>query len=416
MDDKKKERRSLRRAAVFLLMLLMLAAIGSAADAATVRLNKRTLTLAVGKTYRLKVTGSQETVTFSSSKKSVAAVNRYGKVTAKKAGTAVITAKVGSTKLKCKVTVTQPVTSVKLDKSTLTVTAGKTGQLTVTVAPANATNKKLVWSSSDRSVATINYAGKVTALKAGTVTITVKALDGSGKKASCKVTVKAKNSSGTDTNTNTNTSGGPMRKKFLAALEKFSKQVQSDYAAGNYWTYKGTQYLTWEDAKKGRSFDCAQLSNLAFRDIGIFPTNVKVARYAFWDTVAGYGVNGKVYFSSGTFKGQYSGEVYNDGFYLKDVSALHKGIVSTRTLIERYADILTVNKSVSQLLAEGNLVAGDICAIQGQGHTIVYAGDGCWYDAGRGANYSNGVFTTLGPTKMEYMNSAVVVQIIRIRN
>lgn len=78
------------------------------AEAATIKLNAKKKSLKVGKTYTLKVSGTKKKVTWSSDKKSVATVNSKGKVTAKKAGTATITAKVAGKKLTCKITVTKP--------------------------------------------------------------------------------------------------------------------------------------------------------------------------------------------------------------------------------------------------------------------------------------------------------------------
>lgn len=77
------------------------------ASAATqkVKLNATKKTLTEGKTFTLKVSGTKKTVTYSSSKKSVATVTKKGKVTAKKAGSATITAKVDGKKYSCKVTV-----------------------------------------------------------------------------------------------------------------------------------------------------------------------------------------------------------------------------------------------------------------------------------------------------------------------
>lgn len=74
-------------------------------NAATVKLNKKTTTLIKGKTLTLKVTGTKKKVTWKSSNKKVATVSTKGKVTAKKKGTATITAKVGKKKLTCKITV-----------------------------------------------------------------------------------------------------------------------------------------------------------------------------------------------------------------------------------------------------------------------------------------------------------------------
>lgn len=79
------------------------------------------------------------------------------------------------------------VTGVSLNKTTASVEIGKTETLTATVAPENATNKSVSWSSGDTKVATVS-AGKVTAVAAGESVITVKTADGS-KTATCTVTV-----------------------------------------------------------------------------------------------------------------------------------------------------------------------------------------------------------------------------------
>ncbi len=77
----------------------------SVAQAATIKLSKKTLTLEVGKSQTLKITGTTAKVTWSSSNKSVATVSTKGKVTAKKAGKATITATVSKKKYNCIVTV-----------------------------------------------------------------------------------------------------------------------------------------------------------------------------------------------------------------------------------------------------------------------------------------------------------------------
>lgn len=74
-------------------------------SATTVKISKKNLTLNAGKTYTLKITGTNKKVKWSSSNKKVATVNSQGKVTAKKKGTAKITAKVGNKKYTCTVKV-----------------------------------------------------------------------------------------------------------------------------------------------------------------------------------------------------------------------------------------------------------------------------------------------------------------------
>lgn len=83
------------------------------------------------------------------------------------------------------------VIKVGLNYSTIYLTKGKSKRLKATVSPSNATKKSVKWSSSNKKIAAVNAKGKVTGKKAGTVTITVKATDGSGKKAVCKVVVTA---------------------------------------------------------------------------------------------------------------------------------------------------------------------------------------------------------------------------------
>lgn len=83
------------------------------------------------------------------------------------------------------------VTGVTLDKTTLSLDTGKKAQLVATVAPSNATNKAVTWSSDNTEVATVDGSGKVTTVKAGTANIKVTTKDGS-KSASAKVTVTAK--------------------------------------------------------------------------------------------------------------------------------------------------------------------------------------------------------------------------------
>lgn len=112
--------------------------------------------------------------------------------------TAVVTAEDGTTKKTYSVTFskegTEPpatvdVTGVTLDQTSLTLKIGNTATLTATVAPSNATNKNVSWSSNKESVATVNANGVVTAKAEGTATITVTTEDG-GKTATCAVEVK----------------------------------------------------------------------------------------------------------------------------------------------------------------------------------------------------------------------------------
>ena len=166
-----------------------------------IAISDSTKELEVGDTAQLTVstipTNATETLTYSwsSSDDKVATVDQTGKVTAVAEGEATITvsAKDGAFTAECTVTVkeTVPVESVSLDKETAELEEGQSLTLVATVLPENATNKDVIWSSSDDEVATVDETGKVTAVKAGEATITVTTEDGA-KTDTCVVTVKEK--------------------------------------------------------------------------------------------------------------------------------------------------------------------------------------------------------------------------------
>ncbi len=82
------------------------------------------------------------------------------------------------------------VRKLTLNKTKATLNPADTLTLKATVTPSNATNKAVTWKSSNTKVATVSSSGKVTAKAAGTATITCTAKDGSGKSATCKITVR----------------------------------------------------------------------------------------------------------------------------------------------------------------------------------------------------------------------------------
>lgn len=105
----KKNRKKIQVITGLLAFALMMVVPSVSANAASAKLNKKTATVTVGKTVKLKVKNTGKAVKWTSSNKKVATVKKSGKygavVTGKKAGKTTITAKVGSKKLKCKVTV-----------------------------------------------------------------------------------------------------------------------------------------------------------------------------------------------------------------------------------------------------------------------------------------------------------------------
>ena len=159
----------------------------------SVSLNQATAEMIVGETVQLSATvlpsnATDKTLSWASSKQSVATVSGSGLVTALAEGSSTITVFVGGKSATCQVTVEKKVisvTSVTLDKTELTLKEGEEANLVATVKPEDASDKTITWSSSDDSVATVE-SGKVKALKEGTVTITASA---GAVKAECMVTV-----------------------------------------------------------------------------------------------------------------------------------------------------------------------------------------------------------------------------------
>ena len=165
-----------------------------------VTLDKTTLSLEEGATGNLVATvapstATDKTVTFASSDAEVATVDNKGKVTAVKAGSAdiTVTTKDGSKTAKCTLTVkakTIAVTGVTIEPETATLEIGETQQLTPTVAPANASDKTVTYTTKASGIATVNAAGLITAKAEGKAQIVATTKDGA-KTAVCDVTVNA---------------------------------------------------------------------------------------------------------------------------------------------------------------------------------------------------------------------------------
>lgn len=168
-------------------------------DVTEVRLNKSQMTIQKGERENLVATvypddATNKSVVWTSSNKSVAIVNANGRVTALTPGTTKITVTTvnGGETATCDVIVTDAekvnVTGVSLNKTKLNLAKGDTENLVATIAPTNATNKNMTWTSSNEDVAFVNNSGKITAAGKGKATITVTTEDGQ-KTATCDVTV-----------------------------------------------------------------------------------------------------------------------------------------------------------------------------------------------------------------------------------
>ena len=168
----KKLKKLLSIIAVLLMVFCMTIPVSAAG-----KINKSKIILLTGQTIQLKVSETSGGTTWISSKKSVATVNKTGKVLAKKKGSAIITAKAGNKKYTCKVTVETP----KLNKKNVTLKVGERITLKVT-----GTKQPVKWKSSRKNIVTVKN-GIITAKKTGTVNVTATVL---GKKFTCKVSVR----------------------------------------------------------------------------------------------------------------------------------------------------------------------------------------------------------------------------------
>lgn len=145
-------------------------------------LTRYSKTMAIGEEFGLiAIASNGKQPTFKSSKSSIASVNTYGRITAKKAGTCKITAKVRNAEASCNITV-KP-TTLTITPANVTLYRQGTKQLHASVSIGHSP----VWKSGKSSVATVDENGFVTAVKHGTAKITAK-VDGVSK--TCIITVK----------------------------------------------------------------------------------------------------------------------------------------------------------------------------------------------------------------------------------
>ena len=145
--------------------------------ASKIKLSSTKKTITEGKSFTLKVKGTKKKAKWSTSDKKVATVNANGKVTGKGKGSCKITAKVAGTTLSCTVVVEK----IELSSTMETINKGDTVTLKV-----SGTKDKVKWSTSNKTIATVNANGKVTGKGEGSCTITAQV---AGKKLTCKITV-----------------------------------------------------------------------------------------------------------------------------------------------------------------------------------------------------------------------------------
>lgn len=163
-------------------------------------LNKDSVSCVAGSSVKLEASAFKPRIAdnteleWYSSDERIATVDADGKVSAVAVGQATITAKTtdGSNIEKTvTLTVGKKVEAVKAEKTAVTLAQGSKYTMKLTFTPADAIHKKMTWSTSDKSIATVDSNGVIKGVKIGTATITGKTTDGSEKTVTCKVTVTA---------------------------------------------------------------------------------------------------------------------------------------------------------------------------------------------------------------------------------
>lgn len=160
----------------------------------SIKLETAEISIAVGETYKLSPTinpsdASNKNLDYKSMAPKIADVSKTGVITGKQAGTAYITVSTpdGKATASCTVKVTQKATGMKLSASALILDVGESYTLEATFNPKTATDTKVLWTVSDKSIAKVDAKGKVTAVAAGETLITAKSSN--GLTAVCKVKV-----------------------------------------------------------------------------------------------------------------------------------------------------------------------------------------------------------------------------------
>ncbi len=206
--------------------------------ATSVRLNVTGKTMEKWDEFQLMATVAPQNFTdeiiWTSSDENVATVSEDGYVEACGGGQAVIAVKAGAAKATCTVTVKQYVNWIEFSDGNISMKAGETRQLAVTISPENATDKRLEYTSSNPAVATVSASGVVTAKKQGETTITAKAKDGSGEYDTCYVTVTG---AAKVTGISLNRTSAVVKKGKTLTLQA---KITPDYAANKKVTWKSS--------------------------------------------------------------------------------------------------------------------------------------------------------------------------------
>ena len=167
-------------------------------DVEAIELNSAEISIPAGKKAALKASlqpadAANKQLVWTTDDESIATVDAKGQITAVSKGTTTVHAESmdgNGAKADCQVIVVDPVQSIVLSETRLNLIATVNQQIIAEVLPEDATNKKLVWSSSNEKVATVDQTGLISPVAKGTCVITAETVDGSGVKAQANISVK----------------------------------------------------------------------------------------------------------------------------------------------------------------------------------------------------------------------------------
>ena len=278
-------RKALASALTFAMVVSSVAVVGTeTAEAKKVNVKKVTVTAPSGKTAyvakgkkvklsaTVKVTpnkSANKKVTYKSANSKIATVNSKGQVKGVKAGTTKITV-VSKKNKKKKATIKVVVKKAAAKKVTIsakkaTVSVGGTKKLTAKVTPKKNVCTKVQWTTSKKKVATVSAKGVVKGVSEGTATITAKAADGSGKKATCKVTVGAGIANVTV----------PTAKIVRVELSSAKALTAANFVIQNKSTPEG-QYTTTEGIEKIETKDNGKTYDVVLDEVSRISSNTYV--------------------------------------------------------------------------------------------------------------------------------------------
>lgn len=313
----------------------------------------KTIRLARGKKATLKTTvrvtpdkASNKKVIYRSSNRRIATVTKKGVITGKRAGTARITVTSKKNKKKKATVIVKvvkgKVTRIKLARTSGVLIVGNTARLKAKVTTSMGGSKNVVWTTSNKKVATVDKSGKVKAVRPGTAAITVKATDGTGKKAVYKLTVNKRQLTGPEA--------------LIACGNYYNSVLEKAVKKGEKWVYSNkSKYVlqsgTFDQMLKGkiRGGNCGSIANWAYRDMGVISPD-----HGFYGNING------------------------------QIQHYHVGTLTVKEEFDKNCEIIEGGqKSFETLVDEGVVRAGDV--IIGKGHTFVYRGDGTVFASGHDA-------------------------------